>query len=121
MELEFSTIADERVLFAPVLKRLQNLYIAPPPPPQRGESIAKFGVALHTLPMREGTLTKISPLPPGRPPSTSPSPEEAEKWATNYGQAPPRRGLDKSTLPPCTPPPLGGTPRKIWVPGDDGC
>ena len=68
----------------------------PQPPPPRGGPLEKFrpgGGVLHTLIKRGGTLTKILPPPPGRPPSTRLAPKEAEIWATNYGRAPPCRGF----------------------------
>ena len=89
----------------------------PPPPllPSRGP-LAKFrpgGAALHTLTKRGGGgLPKITPSPLGRPASISPTPEEAERWATNYDWAPPCRGLENSPPPP---PPYTSPPRG-WDP-----
>ena len=40
---------------------------------------------------------QIPPTPPGRLPSSSLSPKEAEIWATRYGWVPPHRGLDNRT------------------------
>ena len=43
--------------------------------------------------------------------------EEPQLWSGTSMQ-----GLEEQDPPPPnTTPPLGGAPRKIWVPGDDGC